>query len=211
MSSFAGGCYEVFWRCVVDYHAWDEVGREAVSPYEAGSLEGALYEKGWVDAVQWHLEDLVREEGIEPSEGLRLKRWIDRMNARRTALVEGLDERFAAGLRGVAAREDARLNTESVGWALDRLSILALKVYHMGVEAGREEAGREHVERCREKLRVLEGQREFLTRAIDELWEDVLEGRRVVRGYRQVKMYNDRDLNPVLYGRGKGTGEMLVK
>lgn len=198
-------CFDVFCLCIGDYQRFQDVDRPIANPFEAATLDHLLYAKSWVDNVQWDLEDLIRDPAIDPVKALALKRRIDASNQERTDLVERLDDRIMASLGEVSPGPDARLNTESIAWALDRLSILALKIHHMGVQAAREDAGDEHRQRCAAKLQVLHVQRADLVRAIDELMEDVAAGRRQVKVYRQMKMYNDPSLNPVLYRSKAGS------
>ena len=189
----------VFDRSIDDYHKTDNVDAVCVNPYDKGSLEHLLYEKNWIDAVQWHLEDLIRNPFIEPTEALRIKRRIDMSNQERTDIVELIDSRFMERYKNVKCRPDAELNTETPAWAIDRLSILVLKIYHMRIEASRSDASREHREMCSSKLSVLIQQREDLICAIDALFRGLESGTRYMKVYKQMKMYNDTDTNPVLY------------
>lgn len=189
--------YGLFSRQIVEYHKTDSVDAEQHNPYGEGTYEYLLWEKSWVDTVQWHLEDLVRPEDVDPVEALKLKRRIDRSNQHRTDLVERIDDHYYMMFKDVAPQADARLNTETPAWAIDRLSILALKVYHFEIEANR--GDEEHRAKCQAKLDTLLTQREDLTTAIDQLLEDLAAGRRVMKLYRQMKMYNDPSLNPMLY------------
>lgn len=201
--SFAEKCYEIFERSVDDYHLREGKKKDAPNPFGADTLEYCLYEKNRVDSLQWHLEDRMRAPLIEPREALEVKRRIDALNQWRTALVEQLDDRFAEEFRKIPCAPDAPLNTESLGWALDRLSILAIRVYHMREESMRYEAGGDHCAECVRRLSLLLEQRDDLVSAIDRLRADVLAGCRRVKVYRQMKMYNDPDLNPVLYRKKK--------
>jgi hypothetical protein len=169
------------------------------NPYPSGEIDHLLYTKCWVDTVQWHLEDQIRNPDIEPEEGMRIKRRIDSSNQLRTDRVEQIDDYFLDRYKLVTVRENAGFNTESPAWALDRLSILALKIYHMRQELRRPDASAAHLEICGRKLGVLVQQREDLTRAIDDLLNDLAAGNRYMKVYRQMKMYNDPNLNPVLY------------
>ncbi|MBC7887403.1 MAG: DUF4254 domain-containing protein [Ferruginibacter sp.] len=196
ISSF---CNDIFDKCIQDYHVADEVDAAIHNPYPADSIEHLLYAKNWVDTVQWHLEDIVRNPGIDPVEGLALKRRIDASNQARTDMVEFIDSYFLKQYAGVQPKATASINTESPAWAIDRLSILALKIYHMNVEVNRDDAGAEHIIACIDKLAVLIEQRNDLSKAIDELLEDIANGDKYMRVYRQMKMYNDPGLNPVLY------------
>lgn len=196
---FTPNALAIFSRAIDDYHRFDDVDRPVENPYEAGSLDHLLYLKNWIDTVQWHLEDIIRNPEIDPAEALLIKRRIDRSNQERTDMVEQLDSYFLDLYKDVAPAPDATINTESPAWAIDRLSILALKIYHMDVEVTRADASAEHVDKCRAKLRVLLEQREDLTAAIDTLLADIAAGRKYMKVYRQMKMYNDPETNPVLY------------
>jgi len=197
--SFGQHCNIIFDRCVSDYHTLDQVDTPEKNPYSADELERLLYSKCWIDTVQWHLEDLIRNPDIDPLEGMGIKRRIDSSNQQRTDLVEKIDDHFLERYSKVDVREHATFNTESPAWAIDRLSILALKIYHMRMELRRTDASAEHLERCGLKLGVLVQQREDLTRAIDQLLNDFACGNKYMKVYRQMKMYNDPNLNPVLY------------
>ncbi len=198
--NFAEKSYGIFEQSVADYHIDDDVDAATRQPYAPDSIEGILYAKNRIDAVQWHLEDIIRDPDIDPVEALALKRRIDRSNQERTDMVEELDSYFRTLYSGVEVAADATINTESPAWALDRLSILALKIYHMAAEAGRADASEEHRARCAAKLAVLEEQRTDLVSAIGALLDDIAAGRKYMKVYRQMKMYNDADTNPVLYG-----------
>lgn len=196
---FAENCNVVFDRATADYHVTDHVDAAQHNPYDEGSIEHVLYAKNWIDAVQWHLEDIIRDPEIDPVEALALKRRIDRSNQDRTDMVEEIDTYFRTVYKDVVPAADATINTESPAWALDRLSILALKIYHMQVETSRKDASDEHVAKCRGKLDILLEQRRDLTSAIDCLLDDIAAGRKYMKVYRQMKMYNDPETNPVLY------------
>lgn len=199
--NFAEKSYGIFEQSVADYHIDDDVDAATRQPYAPESIEGILYAKNRIDAVQWHLEDIIRDPDIDPVEALALKRRIDRSNQERTDMVEELDSYFRTLYSGVEVAADATINTESPAWALDRLSILALKIYHMAAEAGRADASEEHRARCAAKLAVLEEQRTDLVSAIGALLDDIAAGRKYMKVYRQMKMYNDADTNPVLYAK----------
>ena len=194
---------EVFDRSVADYHKTDHVDAPMTNPYDERTFEAILYAKNWVDAVQWHLEDIIRDPEINPVEALALKRRIDKSNQVRTDMVEDIDTWYRTEFSGVTPQADATINTESPAWALDRLSILALKIWHMREQAEREDADEAHKQLCRSKLDVLLEQRRDLTEAIDSLLEDIEAGRKYMKVYRQMKMYNDPSTNPVLYGAKK--------
>ena len=196
---FAEKCDRIFADTTSRYHITDDVDAKFDNPFEAGSIEHTLAEKNWIDAVQWHLEDIIRDPDSDPVAALALKRRIDRSNRDRTDMVEEIDTFFRTKYAGVKPVADATINTESPAWALDRLSILALKIYHMECEVNRTDATPEHVAKCRAKLNVLLEQRVDLTTAIDALLDDIAAGRKYMKVYRQMKMYNDTDTNPVLY------------
>jgi len=192
-------CNDIFNQSISDYHVMDNVDADANDPYTAGSLEHLLYHKNWVDTVQWHLEDIVRDPSIEANAGLALKRRIDASNQVRTDMVEYIDGYFLDQYREVKPNADATINTESPAWAIDRLSILALKIFHMQAEVNRADASEEHRQACATKLAVLLEQRTDLSKAIDELLADIASGKKYMKVYRQMKMYNDPKLNPILY------------
>ena len=199
--SITAKCNEIFDRSVADYHKHDNVDTPCANPYEDGSFEAILYAKNYVDAVQWHLEDIIRDPDIDPVAALELKRRIDRSNQVRTDMVEDIDTWFRNKYAGVEVSSDATINTESPAWALDRLSILALKIWHMREQAERQDADAEHIARCKAKLDVLLEQRDDLSQAIDTLLDDIAAGRKYMKVYRQMKMYNDPATNPVLYAK----------
>ena len=199
--SFTQHCNEIFNKAIDDYHVMDNVDTPINNPYERESIDNRLYLKCWIDTVQWHLEDIIRDPHIDPIEALSIKRRIDRSNQDRTDLVEQIDSYFRQKYSDVTPLPDARLNTESPAWAVDRLSILALKIYHMKEQTQRDDATEEHKARCQAKLNVLLGQQKDLSLAIDQLLEDIQEGRKYMKVYRQMKMYNDPSTNPVLYGK----------
>lgn len=198
--NFTQKCYDIFERSVLDYHIDDDVDAKTRQPYAPESIEGVLYAKNRIDAVQWHLEDIIRDPEIDPVVALALKRRIDASNQERTDMVEELDSYFRNKYADVKVLPDATINTESPAWALDRLSILALKIYHMQQEANRADADEAHRNRCAAKLNVLLEQRSDLIDAIECLLQDIEAGRKYMKVYRQMKMYNDADTNPVLYG-----------
>ncbi len=198
--TIAENCYNVFRRSTEDYHLTDNVDAPHVNPFDEGTFEHTLYEKNWIDAVQWHLEDIIRDPEIDPVAALALKRRIDSSNQDRTDMVEEFDTYFRDKYKDVAVAADATINTESPAWALDRLSILALKIYHMEQEVKRTDASPAHIAKCRAKLDVLLEQRADLIMAVDCLLDDIAAGRKYMKVYRQMKMYNDPETNPVLYG-----------
>jgi hypothetical protein len=196
-------CSAIFKKTILDYHTTDQVDAELKNPHPQNSIEHTLYHKAWIDTVQWHLEDIIRDPQINPVEALKIKRRIDASNQERTDMVEKLDDIILAEFANTPPLADAKLNTESVGWAVDRLSILCLKLYHMQEQTERTDASEEHKNKCVFKLRVLQEQELDLTLALNQLVEDIAEGKRKVKVYRQMKMYNDESLNPILYTQQK--------
>ena len=197
--TFSELCNNIFNQAIRDYHIKDNIETPINNPYEREEIENRLYLKCWIDTVQWHFEDIIRDPHIDPVEALSLKRRIDRSNQDRTDLVEQIDSYFRLKYSDVQILPDARLNTESPAWAVDRLSILALKIYHMREQAERTDATAEHREKCGAKLQVLLEQQKDLSLAIDQLLDDIQAGRKYMKVYRQMKMYNDPSTNPVLY------------
>lgn len=192
-------CYTIFERCIHDYHVVNNISATLEQPFAPGSVEALLYHKCWVDTVQWHLEDLVRDPQIEATAGIALKRQIDVSNQQRTDMVEYIDSWLLNFYSDVQPLATATFNTESPAWAIDRLSILALKIYHMQLEATRKEASPAHRRACEEKNQVLLAQQKDLITAIDQLLHDIASGKKYMKVYKQMKMYNDESLNPVLY------------
>ena len=197
--SFTELCNQIFSRAISDYHLADDVDTPVSNPYDEGSIEARLYLKCWIDTVQWHLEDIIRDPDINPVEALLIKRRIDRSNQDRTDLVEQIDSYLRDKYSHVVPLPDARINTESPAWAIDRLSILALKIYHMREQVERTDATEEHRDRCNAKLSILMQQQIDLGVAINQLLDDIAQGTKYMKVYRQMKMYNDPATNPVLY------------
>lgn len=197
---FTENANKIFERVIEDYHKFDDVDHPSLNPYEKGTLDHLLYEKNWVDTVQWHLEDIIRNPNIDPVEALKIKRRIDRSNQVRTDMVEYIDSYLLDKYKDVKVAPDAKINTETPAWAIDRLSILALKIYHMRCETLRKDVDEEHRAACQKKLDVLLAQQRDLSTAIEELIADIEAGRKYMKTYKQMKMYNDPALNPVLYG-----------
>src|SRR5690554_7266510 len=200
---FAEFAFPIFEQSIADYHKYDDVHHPIENPYEKGSIEHLLYAKNWVDTVQWHYEDIICDPQIDPVAALALKRKIDASNQVRTDMVEYIDSYFLDKYKNVQVKPDAKINTESPAWAIDRLSILALKIYHMNEEVERLDASPEHKLACEQKLNVLLEQRHDLTTAIDDLIADIEAGNKYMKVYKQMKMYNDEALNPVLYNQKK--------
>ena len=191
--------FKIFDRSINDYHVKDSIETEIKNPYPKDQFEHLLYQKNWIDTVQWHLEDIIRDPEIEPAEALKIKRVIDASNQKRTDLVEFIDGYFLNKFKDIEPNENATLNSETIAWALDRLSILALKIFHMSEEANRENAEQSHKTSCQNKLDVLNEQKIDLSTAIDQLIQDIEKGNKYMKIYKQMKMYNDEELNPVLY------------
>lgn len=195
--------FSLFERQIVEYHQVDSVDRPTRNPFAEGTLENLLWTKNSIDTVQWHLEDLIRPEDVDPVEALGLKRRIDKSNQDRTDMVERIDDYYMARFSQVAPCPGATINTETPAWALDRLSILALKIYHFGVEVGRTDVSPEQHNRCQAKLSTLLEQKHDLMQAIETLIQELSEGKKIMKLYRQMKMYNDPSLNPMLYNKSK--------
>ena len=197
---FSKKANSIFNKTIESYKILDDINQPFVNKFnkEKDLISHLLYRKCWIDTVQWALEDLIRDPNIDPNEALTLKRRIDASNQERTDTVENIDSYFFDKFRTVSPKEDATINTESPAWAIDRLSILALKIYHMQLETIRSDASSEHKKACNEKLNVLIEQRQDLSSAIDSLIDDISKGNKYMKVYKQMKMYNDDELNPVL-------------
>lgn len=197
---FSEKANQIFKEVIEKYHEKDSVEQDFLNPYDSEKdlIEHLLYRKCWIDTVQWHYEDIIRDTNIDPVDALRLKRQIDASNQDRTDTVEFIDGYFLEKYKNVTTKPEATINSESPAWAIDRLSILALKIYHMEEEVIREDASEEHREKCSAKLNVLLEQREDLSTAIDQLLADIANGKKYMKVYKQMKMYNDEELNPVL-------------
>ena len=200
---FSKFAYSIFEQSIKDYHVHDNVDQPVNNPYPKDKIEHLLYFKNWIDTVQWHFEDIIRDPNIDPVAALVLKRRIDASNQERTDMVEYIDSYFLQKYSTVKVKDNAKINTESPAWTIDRLSILALKIYHMNEEATRAEASQEHRDKCQTKLNVLLEQRTDLSTAIEDLITDIENGDKFMKVYKQMKMYNDDDLNPVLYQNKK--------
>ena len=191
--------FEIFNQSIIDYHIYDSIEKEPKNPYKKGEFSHLLFQKNWIDTVQWHLEDIIRDPDIDPKEALKIKRIIDASNQKRTDLVEYIDGYFLEKYKDIKVKSSATINTETIAWAIDRLSILALKIYHMNEEATRESADQIHKNNCQAKLDVLNNQKADLCSASDQLVADIESGDKYIKVYKQMKMYNDQDLNPILY------------
>jgi Protein of unknown function (DUF4254) len=195
----ASQCYQVFIRSIQEYHVMNSSDVAIKNPFEEATLEKLLYSKNWIDTVQWHLEDLIRDPNIDPVDAVALKRRIDKSNQDRTDIVERIDDYFLEELKSVKIQNNARQNSETPAWLLDRMSILLLKIYHMEEQVNRTDADAQHKMRCQNKLSVLLEQKEDMKICFDELMDDLQKGIRKMKVYRQMKMYNDASMNPVLY------------
>jgi len=190
---------EIFKTVIDQYHVLNTVDQIAINPFSEGTFDYLLYKKNWIDTVQWHYEDLIRDPNIDPKKGMELKRKIDSSNQDRTDMVEYIDSYFLDKYKEIIVSETAEVNSESPAWAIDRLSILALKIYHMEEEVSRKTASEEHIMECKSKLNILLDQKTDLSNAIDLLLHHISKGKKHMKVYKQMKMYNDEDLNPVLY------------
>ncbi len=190
---------KIYRESVDKYHITNKVDQKFNNPYSDKSLSNLLYKKNWIDTVQWHLEDIIRDPSIDSKKGMEIKRKIDLSNQKRTDLVEYIDDYFLNAFKKTKIKKNATHNSETLAWALDRLSILVLKIYHMNQEVERDEASIEHREKCRNKLEILNLQKEDLSKAIDQLIFDIQKGIKYIKVYKQMKMYNDISLNPILY------------
>ena len=194
---------DVFESVIEKYHIINTVDQEFKNPFSENSFEHLLYRKNWIDTVQWHYEDLIRDPNIDPIKGMELKRKIDASNQDRTDMVEYIDSYFLNKYKNIEALKNAEVNSESPAWAIDRLSILALKIYHMKEEASRNDASKKHKTVCNTKLNILQEQKTDLSKAIDLLLENISKGIKFMKVYKQMKMYNDEELNPILYMKNK--------
>ena len=201
MMNFSDNCYKIFEQATLAYHTTDNVNATVHNPYKVRSIEFYLYLKNWIDNVQWHLEDIIRRPDIDPVEALNIKRRIDKSNQDRTDLVQLIDSIFLDKYKDVKVLPNASINTESPAWAIDRLSILALKIYHMQQEVERKDVDETHRLTCGQKLGVLLEQKKDLSSALDQLLNDIHDGKKYMKVYKQMKMYNDPSTNPELYGK----------
>tara|TARA_B100000963_G_scaffold28362_1_gene20977 strand:- start:3966 stop:4580 length:615 start_codon:yes stop_codon:yes gene_type:complete len=198
-NSFSINAIKIFKQSIDKYHLINSIDQPFKNPYPVNSINYLLYKKNWIDTVQWHYEDLIRDPKINPVKGMDLKRKIDASNQDRTNTVEYIDNYFFDLYKDVKIKDTATINSESPAWAIDRLSILELKIYHMDEEVKRLDATELHKKNCNIKLQILIDQRTDLSKAIDQLLEDIELGNKYMKVYKQMKMYNDEDTNPVLY------------
>ena len=197
---FSQKAIKIFNQATADFKKTDNINQRLKNRYNPTEeyIESLLYKKSWIDTIQWAYEDIIRDPEIDPIEALNLKRKIDSSNQERTDTVELLDEYFLKKYSDIKVLESATINTESPAWALDRLSILELKIYHMNIETNRLDASENHKSNCSLKLAVLIQQRDDLSTAIDELLDEISSGKKYMKTYKQMKMYNDQELNPIL-------------
>ena len=194
-------CNTIFSESIANYHLTDSIDAIIENPYPESTFENLLYLKNWIDTVQWHLEDIIRIPNIELDYAISIKRKIDKSNQHRTDVVEQMDDFFLAHLENTSGKPGAKLNTESPAWVVDRMSILALKIYHMQEQVDRTDADEAHLSQCQAKLDILNEQQVDLSQSFDELLEDINSGKKYMKVYRQMKMYNDEKLNPSLYNK----------
>ncbi len=195
----AQDCIQIFNKSIADYHLTDDVNTNISNPYEEGTIEALMYLKNWIDTVQWHLEDIIRDPQIDLQKGMEIKRRIDHSNQNRTDTVEHIDDYYINLFKDVEVSPDVTINTESPAWVIDRLSILCLKIYHMQEQVNRKDAPSDHLKKCQDKLAILLEQQDDLTASFDQLLQDFSDGKKKIKVYRQMKMYNDDSLNPILY------------
>ncbi len=189
----------IFRESILDYHTTNHVDAEMPKKYQDSPFGNLLYLKNWIDTVQWHLEDIIRDPKNEPSFLVAIKRKIDASNQHRTDTVEQIDELLSENFKNVKPLPYAKMNSETPAWLLDRMSILQLKIYHFKEQLERNDADETHLNSVKHKLLILEIQEQDLERCYDELMEDLWSGLRYVKLYKQMKMYNDPNLNPVFY------------
>jgi len=195
----AVACIAIFNQSIADYHKKDHVDAPIQNPFEANSTEALMYLKNWIDTVQWHLEDIIRDPNIDPLKGMEIKRRIDHSNQNRTDTVEHIDDYYINLYNNVTALEGVKINTESPAWVVDRISILCLKIYHMQEQVNRTDSDKDHLLKCQTKLDILKEQEQDMIASFDDLLNDFETGKKKIKVYRQMKMYNDDSLNPVLY------------
>ena len=200
---FSDKANSIFQNVIKTYKILNTVDQSFTNIYDKDEdlIAYHLYRKCWIDTVQWAYEDIIRDPNIDPVGALKLKRMIDASNQDRTDTVEYIDSYFLELYKDVVIKDNAKINSESPAWVIDRLSILALKIYHMHLETVREDATQSHKDACQKKLNVLLEQRLDLSTALDDLLDDISQGNKYMKVYKQMKMYNDDELNPVLRGQ----------
>lgn len=196
-------CIEIFNSCIEMYHKTDNVDAKFINPFVENSIQNIIYLKSWIDTVQWHLEDIIREPSIDAIEGMLIKRRIDKSNQNRTDVVEKIDDYYINLFKDIILNDNAKLNTESPAWVIDRLSILCLKIYHMKEQTMRKDVNKNHIKQCSFKLSVLLEQQKDLSSSLDQFLHEISKGEKEIKVYRQMKMYNDSTLNPILYTNKK--------
>lgn len=191
----------IFRESILDYHTTDHVDAEMPKKHQDSPFGKLLYLKNWIDTVQWHLEDIIRDPKNEPSFLVAIKRRIDASNQHRTDTVEQIDELLSEKFKHVNSEPNAKMNSETPAWLLDRMSILQLKIYHFKEQLERNDADETHINSVKHKLMILEIQEKDLEKCYDELIEDLGAGQKYMKLYKQMKMYNDPNLNPVFYSK----------
>ena len=190
-------CFKIFDQAIYEYNKENNINAQMINPYLG--IDGLLYNKNWIDNVQWQLEDIIRDPDINPKYALDIKRKIDKFNQDRTDIVEKIDDWFLGYFGARNNLNCSKINTESPAWVLDRLSILCLKIHHMKEQIGRKDVNNFHLEKCEAKLAILLTQKADISLAFNQLIDDINSGKKYMKPYRQMKMYNDETLNPVLY------------
>lgn len=203
IKNFSSSALKIFKKTIDDYHVIDDVNQTEKNPFEKDQIQHLLYSKCWIDTIQWHLEDIVRIPDISPTKGMKIKRLIDQSNQKRTDTVETLDYFLYKAFQDIKPKKNAYLNTETPAWAIDRFSILVLRIYHMKDQCNRQDVSEKHLDRCNHKLNVLLAQQNQLMSAIDQLLEFIYRGNIIFKPFMQMKMYNDENLNPALYSKNK--------
>ncbi len=193
-------CSSLFLSTIELYHEQDDINNPTPIS-ELNSIHDYLIHKSWIDTVQWHLEDIIRKPELDPQSFILIKRKIDASNQERTDIVEKIDDWFIDEFKSVEVRKDARLNTETPAWAIDRLSILMLKIYHMKEQTQRKDVEASHIQNCIQKLDILLSQKLDLSASLNELIDEISSGKTKMKVYRQMKMYNDPQTNPQLYSK----------
>lgn len=192
---------EIFKLAITDYHLTDNVDAIMPQRFENEKFSSLLYLKNWIDTVQWHLEDIIRDPENDPKYLVEIKRRIDASNQHRTDTVEQIDEYLFEQLKGTKTDSTAKMNSETPAWLLDRMSILQLKIYHFEDQLKRNDLDDELRKSVSHKLAVLKIQEDDLETCFDELMEDLKSGKKYMKLYKQMKMYNDPNLNPVFYNK----------
>jgi Protein of unknown function (DUF4254) len=190
---------KIFRQAILDYHLQDHIDADMPLSFVDNKFGALLYQKTWIDTVQWHLEDIIRNPKIAPDNLVAIKRRIDASNQDRTDIVELIDQYLYEIFVNIQPLKNAKLNSETPAWLLDRMSILQLKIYHFQEQIGRIGIDENHQKSVTQKLFILNMQEADLAQCYNELIEDIATGQKLMKLYKQMKMYNDPRLNPVLY------------